>query len=135
VAESALFYDPTVDEFVIRYLTVQQVARSMWMPTEAQIGDAGERIVSRSLGAKGWATNIDTKLPGSTDIEARGTNAGLLIQVKTAIAPRVPPRLSGDEERNVKARAIRLRWDAYEARVQVDMCLRLIGDIGWRKLT
>jgi hypothetical protein len=44
----------------------------------AEIGQAGERIVARALAQKNWQTNIDTKAPGSTDIEARGSNGGLL---------------------------------------------------------
>ncbi len=105
------------------------------MLTEVEIGQAGERIVARALGQKNWQTNIDTKAPGSTDIEARGSNGGLLVQVKTAALPNKPAVLSSDEERNIKSRAARLRWDAYEARVQLDANGRLVGDIAWRKLT
>ncbi len=104
------------------------------MATQVDIGQTGERIVARALADKGWRTNIDTKAPGSTDIEARGTNGGLLVQVKTATSPNKPAGISSDEERNIKSRAAKLRWDAYEARVQLDANGRLIGAIGWRKL-
>jgi hypothetical protein len=55
--------------------------------------------------------------------------------VKTAALPNKPAGLSSDEERNIKSRAARLRWDAYEARVQLDANGRLVGEIAWRKLT
>ena len=104
------------------------------MPNQVEIGQVGERIVAHELATKGYRTNIDTKAPGSTDIEARGTNAGLLVQVKTATSPNSPPAISGDEERNIKSRAIRLGFEAWEAKVQVDARLNLVGAIGWRKL-
>jgi hypothetical protein len=105
------------------------------MATQVEIGSAGERIVANELVGKGWKTNVDTKGPGSTDIEARGANgSGLLVQVKTAMSPSQPVSLSSDEERNIKSRATKLGWAAYEAKVQVDGSLRLIGSVMWRKL-
>lgn len=105
------------------------------MPNQVEIGQAGERIVARELAAKGYRTNIDTRAPGSTDIEARGTSANLLVQVKTAMSPNLPAALSGEEERNIKSRAARLGWEAWEAKVQIDSKGNLVGAVGWRKLS
>jgi len=104
------------------------------MATQAEVGRAGEHAAARVLGDKGYQTNIDTKAPGSTDIEARGTNVSLLVQVKTAMTPGLPAGISEDEERNIKSRAARLGWEAWEAKVQVDSRLALVGQITWRKL-
>lgn len=104
------------------------------MPTQVEIGQAGERIVARELAGKGYQTNIDTKAPGSTDIEARATTASLLVQVKAAMAPNTPASLSSGEESNIKSRASKLRWQAWEARVQVDAKLAAAGAVAWRQL-
>jgi Holliday junction resolvase-like predicted endonuclease len=104
------------------------------MPTQVEVGNAGERIAARELVAKGYRTNIDTKAAGSTDIEARGTSINLLVQVKTAMTPNAPSGLSSDEERNIKARASGLGWQAWEARVQIDSRLAPVGTVVWRQL-
>src|SRR5258708_39296993 len=105
------------------------------MSTQVKTGQAGEHIVARELAAKGYRTNLDTKGPGSTDIEARGTNASLLVQVKTAVSPNAPAGLSSDEERNIKSRAARLGYQAWEAKLQVDSGLSMVGTIAWRQLS
>jgi|SRR5271163_641204 len=105
------------------------------MPTRVEIGQAGEHFVARELAAKGYRTNVDTKASGSTDVEARGTNTNLRVQVKTAISPNSPAALSTEEERNIKALAARHGSEAWEAKVQVDQKLNLVGAIGWRKLS
>jgi len=105
------------------------------MATQVEIGSAGERIAAAALQQKGYKTNVDTKAPGSTDIEARGTGNSILVQVKAAVSPNAPTSISSDEERNIKSRASKLGWGAYEAKVQLDGRLQLVGDIQWRKLT
>jgi len=104
------------------------------MPTQVEIGQAGEHIVARELAAKGYRTNVDTRAPGSTDIEARSQQANLLVQVKTAMSPGTPAAMSTDEERNIKSRAQRLRFQAWEARVQIGSRLNQVGETSWRKL-
>ena len=104
------------------------------MTTQVNIGQTGERIVGIYLQQKGYRTNVDTKLPGSTDIEAIGNTTSLLVQVKSAILPNTPVSLSSDEERNIKSRAANLRYEAWEAKVQLDNKLSLVGEIIWRKL-
>lgn len=104
------------------------------MASVVQIGQAGERIVAAWLATKGYRTNVDTKLPGSTDIEASGTNTSLLVQVKTAVSPNMAATLSSEELRNIKSRAASLGWEAWEARVQLDLKLKLASEILWRKL-
>lgn len=104
------------------------------MPTQVQIGQAGERIVNQWLRNNGYSTNLDTRLPGSTDIEANGTKASLLVQVKSSVQPSEAASLSADEEKNIKSRATNLRREAWEARVQLDVRLQLVGEIMWRKL-
>jgi hypothetical protein len=105
------------------------------MASAFDIGRAGELLVVAWLANKGYSTNIDTKGPGSTDIEARGTTASLLVQVKTAILPSLPDALSAVELRNITTRAARLGCQAWEARVQLDARLRPVGAIAWRQLS
>ena len=104
------------------------------MVTSQEVGQAGEEIVALALVEKGYRTNVDTKGPGSTDIEALGANATLLVQVKTALFPATPAGLSSNEERNIKSRASRLGFEAWEARLQVNQGLHLVGAIGWRRV-
>ena len=103
--------------------------------TQVEIGNKGEKLVGAFLKQKGYSTNIDTKAPGSTDIEARGSKSSLLVQVKSAVKPNEPVSISSDEERNIKSRAAKLGWEAWEARVQLDASLNQVGEIKWRKLT
>ena len=105
------------------------------MSTPFEIGQAGERIVVQWLRSKGYIIDRwDTQSPGSTDIEAHHSQAHILVQVKSAVYPNDPPHLSSDEERNIKSRATRIGAQAYEARVQLDSNLQLLGQIMWRKL-
>ncbi len=104
------------------------------MATQVEIGQAGERIVAEWLSKKGYHTDIDTRAPGSTDIEARGRTKSLLVQVKAAVQPNKPVSLSSEEERNITSRATRLGYGAYEAEVQIDDKLQLVGEIQWRDL-
>jgi len=104
------------------------------MYSQAQIGDAGEQIVNSWLVQNGYKTNLDTRQPGSTDIEAVGTKALLLVQVKTAMSPSTPADLSSDEVRNIKSRASRLGYQAWQAKVTVNSSLQLVGEIQWKRL-
>jgi hypothetical protein len=111
----------------------KEVAREM--STQVKTDQAGEHIVARELAAKGYRTNVDTRGPGSTDIEARRSTDNLLVQVKTAVAPNAPAGLSSDEERNIKSRAAREGYQAWEAKLQVDSALNMVGAIAWRQLS
>ncbi len=104
------------------------------MFTATEIGLAGERIVNVWLVDNGYSTNLDTRQPGSTDIQASGQKTNLLVQVKSAITPNVPADLSSDEVRNIKSRASRLGFQAWAAKVVLDSQLRLIGKISWTQL-
>ena len=104
------------------------------MYSQAQIGSAGEKIVNSWLVRKGYKTNLDTRQPGSTDIEAGSPKTSLLVQVKTAMSPSTLADLSSDEVRNIKSRATRIGYQAWQAKVTVDSDLRLIGKIQWKRL-
>ena len=106
---------------------------SLGAPPSA-IGHAGEQIVVGHLQRAGYSGNWDTRLAGSSDIEAWGGARHLLIQVKSALYPNSPPYVSVTEERNIKARASRIGAEAWEARVQVGAMLAQLGEIGWRRL-
>lgn len=104
------------------------------MYTTVQIGTAGEHVVNNWLTQNGYKTNLDTKLPGSTDIEATSTQTSLLVQVKSAMNPSAPSSLSSDEMRNIKSRAKRLGYQAWEAKVTLNSHLQTISQIQWRRL-
>jgi hypothetical protein len=104
------------------------------MLATADIGNSGENIVNSWLLGKNYKTNLDTRQPGATDIEAVGGSASLLVQVKTAVSPSTPADLSSDEARNIKSRESRLGYQAWQAKVVVDTQLRLVGEIKWQQL-
>jgi hypothetical protein len=105
------------------------------MAATVQVENVGERLVIGWLAERGYSTNLDTSIPGSTDIEARGRQVNLLIQVRTAESPNTPSPMTPDEERILKSRAGRLGFEPWEARVQLNQHLQQVGDIQWRKLT
>ncbi len=108
--------------------------RQETMLTPDRIGEAGERGVAKWLAENGYRTNVDTRSPASTDILAHGGDRVLLVQVKSAVAPTEPANLSPAEERDIKSRAAKLKYEAWEARVWLDASLSLIGRIVWRKI-
>lgn len=86
------------------------------------IGHAGEAVVVAYLKAKGYRiTSWDTRGPGATDIEAKGTQATLLVQVKTAIRPGHPCPLSALESQALTSRAARKGAQAWEAKHACDV--------------
>jgi hypothetical protein len=102
--------------------------------TTTEIGSAGERIVANALMDMRYQTNVDTRLPGSTDIEAIQNGRKLLVQVKAAVWPSTPSSLSSEEKNNTESRATRLGCEPWEAKVQLDTSLRVVGNIEWRNL-
>jgi len=121
------------------------------MPTSFEIGQAGERIVATWLRYRGYThVKVDTRLPGSTDIDAHRVplmnylfpklfenpknKERMLVQVKSAVYPHDPGSLSSDEERNITSRAAKIGAQAWEARVELNSNLERVGEIRWRKL-
>ena len=98
----------------------------------AQIGQYGEQHVAAWLRQQGYTVNQNTKLPGSTDIQADGPKS-ILVQVKTAVPPNEPSYPSSDEIRNIKSRATNTNRSAYIARVKIDSEAKLVGEIKWTK--
>jgi len=93
--------------------------------TSKEIGDFGEQHAADELRGMGYSTNVDTKQPGSTDIEANGARAdgtklSLLVQVKTTVHPGVPEEPWPDEIRNIKSRAGNTNRTAFIALVTID---------------
>ena len=104
------------------------------MSSAADIGRAGEGHVVDWLRAEKYSIKWYTQALGSTDIEAQSSSKRLLVQVKTAVHPNNPERLSTEEEKAITSRAARLGAQAWEARVQVGSNLELIGNVQWRKI-
>lgn len=102
--------------------------------TAGEIGNIGERHVAAWLEQSGYRCNRNTRLPGSTDIEAIGSNVELLVQVKTALTPNPAPSLSSDERRNLIARASRTGRQAWLAQLQINRQGARVGDVVWTKL-
>ena len=98
----------------------------------AQIGEIGERHVAAWLGKQGYTVTQNTRLPGSTDIQANGQEP-ILVQVKTAVSPEEPAYPSGDEIRNIKSRATNLNRTAYVAQVQISAQGTLTKEIRWSR--
>ncbi len=98
---------------------------------------AGERSVVTWLENKGFTiVKWDATSPGSKNIEAKSGSAGvhLLVQVRTSVQPGDPPSLTSDEEEDIRSRAAKIDAEAWEARVQLDVNLQLLGKMRWRKL-
>jgi Holliday junction resolvase len=94
-------------------------------------GNVGERIIEAVLKTDGWTCKRNTQLPGSTDIEARKGARAILVQVKTATSPNTPAGLSGEEMRNITARASRLGCEAWLVKVQITRLGRPVGGVHW----
>jgi hypothetical protein len=102
----------------------------------SEIGTIGEKLVAAHLQKKGFSTNIDTKGPGATDIEAIASNKTILVQVKTGVAPNEPVKISSEEEAAIKRRAVqKTNCEAWEALVSLKEDYSLKNEIVWRKLT
>lgn len=98
---------------------------------------AGERSVVTWLEKKGFTiVKWDATSPGSKNIEAKSGSAQvhLLIQARTSVHPEDPPSLTSREEEDIRSRAAKIDAEAWEARVQLDLNLQLLGEIRWRKL-
>jgi hypothetical protein len=102
--------------------------------TAAEIGYSGERHATAWLTANGYACYQNTQLPGSTDIDATGSNKSLYVQVKTAVSPNWIAGLSAEEKNAIVARANRNNREAWLAQVTIDADGNLIGEITWTKL-
>jgi hypothetical protein len=105
------------------------------MSPTVSVENVAERFVAYWLRVNGYFTNINSKTPGSMEIEARGSVKSLLVQVRAAVQPNIPEMLSPDELRTITSRAARLGFEPWEARVQLDEQLRQVGEIQWRKLS
>jgi len=78
---------------------------------------------------------VDTKTPGSADIDASKGHRRVLIQVKSALTPNAPPGLSSAELRNLKSRASRIGAEAWLAQVNLSPAnLARVGDINFTQL-
>jgi len=98
---------------------------------------AGERSVVTWLEEKGFTVvKWHAESPGPRNIEAKSGSAQvhLLVQVRTSVQPEDPPSLTSSEEEDIKSRATQIGAEAWEARVQLDSNLQLLGKIKWRKL-
>jgi hypothetical protein len=104
------------------------------LPTDAEIDKAAEQIVVEWLSEKGYFTNVATRLPGSTEIEAIGRDRKLLVLVKSSLLPYAPATMTGEEEGKIRARAAGLAYQPWEARVLLDTQLELAIEIQWRAL-
>ena len=107
----------------------------MRLSSAPDIGRAGERHAVDWLRAEGYSImKWNTQTSGLIDIEAKSSSKRLLVQVKAALYPNTPAQLSAEEAEAITSRAARLGAQAWEARVQVDSNLDLIGNVQWRKI-
>jgi hypothetical protein len=104
------------------------------MTATTDVEEIGERLVAQWLIDKRYSVKVDTNVPGSADIQATCNKVNLLVHVKTAVFPNVPACSSVEEKGNIKSRATRLSYEAWEAKVQLDANFELVGNIIWRKL-
>jgi hypothetical protein len=103
----------------------------MLRPTE--IDEFGERHAAQWLTARGYRCH-HTQRQTHSDFEARGGENSLLVQVNTAMAPRMSPEISQHDHDSLCSRAMMLGFDPWLARVQIDDHGDLVGDIVWSKL-
>jgi hypothetical protein len=98
------------------------------------IGNIGECIVTSDLKSKGFLCFRNTQQPGSTDITAYKGDDKRLVQVKTGLYPNDPPKISGEEVRNISSRATRLGYSAFLATLQINSDRERVGEIKYKKL-
>jgi hypothetical protein len=93
-----------------------------------------ENFVAHWLFLKGYETRVVAETPDTVEIEAFGDVAKLLIKVHSASYPEIPAALSSEEESEIIARAKRLSYVPWEAKVQIDDEFQVVRKIEWRLL-
>ena len=104
------------------------------MEVSVDIESAGERIVEEHLRRRSFATSIDLRESGSTIIKAVGSVRKYLVEVRTAVSPDTPAPLSQLEVEKITVDAMRIGYEAWDARVRVDPSGNLLGNIIWIRL-
>ncbi len=105
------------------------------MATVQEIGRAGEAHVVELLQGRRFVINAwDSESPSSANIEATGGRRHVLVQVKTSVAPADPGFLSRAEAAAIKARAVMVDAEPWQARVTMNDDLTLKGTIAWRRV-
>ena len=72
--------------------------------------------------------------PEALDIEAKHSEAHVIVRVKTAVEPERPEDLSAGEVRDLLSKASERKAVAWEAKVQLDSNRVLKGEISWKIL-
>jgi len=104
------------------------------MMTPTDIAEYGERHVEAWLTSTGYRCHATRPHQGACDIEAQGEEDNLFVHVVAALAPTVPPDLTGSALGRVLSRAMTLGCDAWLAKVQLDGQGDLAADIQWSQL-
>jgi hypothetical protein len=93
-----------------------------------------EEIVAQYLTRTGYKTKISPHSSKTYEIEALGELCQILIKVKSAFYPDVPGCLTSDEEQDIRLKAESMCSIPWEAKVQLDRNLQIVGKINWRLL-
>lgn len=104
------------------------------MLTPTDIAEYGERHVEKWLKDNNFHCYHSVQHHGATSIEARSDETTLLVHVKTGLGHRAAPELSEKELHGICSRAMMLGYDAWLAKLQIDVQGELVGEIQWTKL-
>jgi len=105
------------------------------MATNQELDRAGEAHVVELLQGRRFTINAwDSASPGAASIEATGGRSHVLVQVKTSVTPNKPGFLNGAEAAAIKARAVLVGAEPWQARVTMNADLTLMGKIAWRRV-
>ncbi len=105
------------------------------MSTAVESHNLALRSVAYWLRLRGYTPTVLSKEPDKLILEGKGNTRSLLVQVKSAVQPGEPEKLTPDEERELIEQAAQLGCEPWEIRVQFDPPLRRAAMSEWRKLT
>ncbi len=102
--------------------------------TPIEIQYIGRALATIDLERLGFVWEQNRSIADPTSIAATKGSEGRLIQVRTAVHPQEPLRLSQDETQRLKSKASQFGYEAWIAQITIDTGGKLAKTIIWAKV-